>query len=450
MSLTDPTPLDSRGALINDLVFVGQSFRLKPSARVRELVDLGILERVIVDERRLYRAAAPGFFSLEGETRLVLPRAFRREIETSSSSLARLVFLTVACIEKFWREKTRRSVGQTDEDLPFLSCGDPSRLSDSLKAALLLWQDYREFGEFVQSRRLVSAELPGRILWDKTLRHGQPTFSRFGTVFQSVYRRSVRRDPKDELTGLHRASCLTVGRWLGRSKAVVSAPSTSAARSILSAYKHRCFSDRQRRVHGLLERFYQLAGASAQARPISALFLKNFEILWERALQVALGHDSALRGPSLTGFYQIHESNARLRGLSLRPDILTVVKAGEHPHLLVLDAKDYQDGSWPKSKDIAKQMLYRFLLSCESGGGAWPLARIANAFLFPASLKSRAVALRGYHDTHQALEHGLGHIWGIDLDAARVLDTYLGDRRDSTLLDQVSAIALGSSQQTLA
>lgn len=429
------------------LLHEGQALPGHESPALSPLFNAGLLTRCNKSNQAL--ANAPGLFSFNDQLFIVLPRCYKARMNQPGFTLAKSVFLNMVALERFHKEQVRRSVGRQDSELTTFACGQSRSLIDYVEAALLLWQDYREHGALTRLNRKLSTTRPGRIVWPRTLREGHPMFSKMGTVFTEIHRSSVRRDVHDRLVLLHRQCCLKIGRLLSKDCPDPSTPfSRKEALDILSANRHRCFSDRHRKVHRLLERLFSRGGRvrAQQSESLSALFLKRFEYLWERVLQVALGHQSerlpGLRGRVYANCVESPSQVKKRRGLSLIPDVVT--QDPDDPSLtLILDAKDYDLHSWPGSGDIAKQMLYRLLLSKEGGCADGPaMDSIGNAFLFP-SLKVKAsqyLSLRGFHVLNE--QHGpmarMGRIAGLDVNYELATRAYLSGKPSVDLLRRVS------------
>lgn len=105
------------------------------------------------------------------------------------------------------------------------------------------------------------------------------------------------------------------------------------------------------------------------------------------------------------------------------------------PALLVLDAKDYDYESWPGSADIAKQMLYRLLVSDKLRDEGMDLPCIGNAFLFPSREQGAdPVAVVGRHELRQEAVGRMGRIVGLEVDYETVAKAYLAGRSDEDLV----------------
>ena len=125
-------------------------------------------------------------------------------------------------------------------------------------------------------------------------------------------------------------------------------------------------------------------------------------------------------------------------GLSARPDLLVFLEKPER--LLVLDAKDYAEGTWPHSADIFKQMVYRLLGAAAT---ELPLDRVGNAFLFPGE-GAPLIRRRGTHVLDRTVPDlpGLGSIPALEVDLPRVMDAYRSGRVDRGIVGAVESMLL--------
>lgn len=430
------------------LLCEGQTLNIKNSEVAELLVKKKILEPCLASS--LWRATTPGIFALDGQAFIVLPRLYSNSLEANSFDLASSVFLNIKALDRFAKEQARHSIGNLDNELFTISHGEPQSLFGYLEAALLLWQDFEKNGRLTLVSRTKSTVKPGRIVWPKTLREGRPVFANTGTVFSEIHRTSVRRDLADTFVQLHRKTCLGIGRLMGKKHAGdQTLIKWKEAFDTLGLYRNRCFTDRHRFVHGLLERYYRLRGRSSeQTKSLNALFLKRFEYLWERILQVALGHNKR-KIPSLRGSYYSNNlvnenlNGHKSQGLHLKPDILTFAPY-DADIFLIFDAKDYDRDQWPGTADISKQILYRFLQSGDGGNSDGPsIEKIGSAFLFPARRGgvNCPFSIRGFHELDSLEDRSLarlGRIIGLDVDYERVVQSYLSGRCDLTLLTEIS------------
>jgi hypothetical protein len=375
----------------------------------------------------------PGLVQLDGRLLAVLPRGHRPPAEPAADAVRLLQALLA-----YRRDRPQRSV-HAAEDALVDTWGDADAGLDPLEAALLLWRDFKAAGPLTLSARRRALDEPGRIHWARTLRTGWPLEGPAGSHLLHTVTERVQRRPRHPLTRLHRATAMRVGLRFGFARG--SAPERFTrlqAREILDQWGPRQFADRPRRVVAWLRR---LTDGTDQRREddasVQLLFARSFHAVWERMLQVALGHRPR-RIHALHG--RVHESSgATRRGLRLIPDLVVPRSNGR---LLVLDAKDYDLDRWPTA-DIGKQLLYRLAFSDRMHPDGLPLDRIGNGFLFPAP--ADPVSLRGVHRLLPPSPPELGAIVGLDVDLVRVMDAWIAGRSDAGLVAAVDRAIVRAS-----
>lgn len=405
------------------------------------------------------RTLLPGLASVGGRLVVVLPRPYLG-VRSSPDELLQGLNLFVGCLSRYARDRAgNRAVvepfGAARED-PLLVAGEALDLVDRVEAALLLWQDFARDGRLCLTSARVHDQTPGRVLWSQVLRLGAPIESPSGVVFRSLTRRSVRPDPRHELTELHEATCRAIGAQFGLgppspgpTAAHEAGPVEALAR--IERGERSCFADRPRRVLGLLRRYLTGHGAGVGETGLRGLFARSYAYVWERMLQVALGSEG--RGAGLRGAYTLLDgTRAPSAGLNLLPDLVVRARRPDgRPALLVLDAKDYAADALPGTGDLGKQILYRVMLSNLIVPTGLPLADVGNAFLFPARVPGShagapALRVRALHDlTGPQMPGQPGRVVCLDVDVERVGQAYLAGRNDAALRDAIALATFGAS-----
>jgi hypothetical protein len=174
------------------------------------------------------------------------------------------------------------------------------------------------------------------------------------------------------------------------------------------------------------------ADAGARSDPAAGCMATSFPHIWERMIDVALAPGMPFVLPK--GRYE-HGGRSIAPGLHLLPD--TVIREGGR--VLVLDAKDYAPGSWPGTGAIAKQILYRLLLTRALGFTPDSLESVVNAFVRPAAL---APAHPVEHLGHHLLDRdpaGIGTIHGLAVDFETVAASYARGRPLPDLRRRIAA-----------
>ncbi len=344
---------------------------------------------------------------------------------------------------------TRRSVKKSAHELGLSSVGQGQGLLDQLEAAVCLWNDHQRNGPIVVAEPLRSHRTPGRIDWRRSQFEGVPVQGLGGEVYQSFVRTRVRRSSGHPLVALHRRTIQEIAALLRTGTRGAKLSSGCAARSVLDRYGRQVFEQRLKRVATLLSRYHKPAGAGETHghSDVSALVATHYEQLWEEMLRVALGHEPQ-ESDQFSGAYYVTGQKPQTK-LVLKPDILSRAAVDGHNVRLVLDAKDYAEGTWPATHDLTKQILYRLMLSNRIYEGEPDLKQIGNAFLFPGSQKE-GVSLRGVHRLHGKVAGGEpGTVVGLSVNLERVARAYVGGRTDQDLLERLAALVMREYAEVL-
>ncbi|MBX3465527.1 MAG: LlaJI family restriction endonuclease [Planctomycetes bacterium] len=390
----------------------------------------------------------PGLASVGGRLVVVLPRCYAGAPLDPGAALER-VALFVSSLARYARERPGgRAVDDpalATREGALVAVGDPGDLVDQVEAALLLWRDFVERGPLLVSAPRVHDQVPGRVLWPQALRDGAPVQGRTGVVFRALPRRSVRPDPRHELTDLHEATCEQIGARFGLGGAGERPPiPPTEALDRIERGERVCFADRPRRLLALLRRYHAAREASERGAEVRGLFARSYAHVWERMLQVALRDEG--RGAGLRGTYRLPDGSL-LPGLNLRPDVVVRDRLPDgRAVLLVLDAKDYDAGALPGTPDLGKQVLYRLLHSDLVDPQGPPLDAVGNAFLFPALVPGAGVRLRATHDLVGRPRAGRpGRVVGLEVDLEQVTEAYVSGRAAEGLRRAIVTAVFGGA-----
>ena len=382
----------------------------------------------------------PGFFSVQGKLAFVLPRPWRTRTEPGPDE----PLLTLRTLSRYAEHSTQRAV--TDQALS-LSSGSLDHSGNALLAvqnALMIWEDAKAHGPLWRSEFRKGPRELGRTQWSQTLTRSPTLPLRHTTIYPSPIRARHRLDAHSPLTLVHAQAVAEVRERLGAGPGPNHPIGRTKARQILDGYAQKVFSDRMRRVFPLLRRhFSPHRGFRRQATSHTAesLFARRFEYVWEAMLTVALG--PALKPQTIRGQYRRPDPSQlnSLPGARLHPDL--VVDLPDHrgdPYRVVIDAKHYRPEHPPGTESIAKQMVYRHLLSQEFRSDGPPAERIGNAFLLPEVLSGSTLARVLYtHDLHGEQHRGadsFGRIVVLGVNLVETQRAYLS-RRPSTELRHI-------------
>ena len=119
-------------------------------------------------------------------------------------------------------------------------------------------------------------------------------------------------------------------------------------------------------------------------------------------------------------------------GLRLVPDFAVDVDGLR----LIVDAKHYGMDRLPGTESVAKQLLYRWFASAESGHGDLPITDVFSVFMLPAVGRAAVMDVLGAHelDREADLPSAFGRVWVVAADFETVAEAYGAGRRAPELV----------------
>lgn len=381
---------------------------------------------------------APGIYVADGVVRFVLPRCYADAAPEGSAALrAALVLLRV--LTRYREYPDRRAVDDSFGDATLREVGDIRDDLGWLEVALMLAEDWERSGALYISTPEVSPRRQGRVHWARTQQRAFHVVDGPDVMTSPMWRSRRGIDPEDTLTQLHVDTCSAIRAMLGRGGGTGARWTSAEALSVLNAREYTLFADRHRQVARWLRHYWTTAagGLSGRRAGVAALWSPQFPLVWECMLRDVMG-GRPLRMPP--GTYHLVGAPPQV-GLRLIPDF--TVRVGHR--LLVVDAKHYSLDDLPRTESIAKQLLYRWFASRESGHGTVALADVASVFIVPV-VASGAPKVVGRHvlagETGGA--HPFGGVLVLAADFEGVADAYVGE----TTLPQLADVAASSSWDT--
>lgn len=113
-------------------------------------------------------------------------------------------------------------------------------------------------------------------------------------------------------------------------------------------------------------------------------------------------------------------------GLRLIPDFIVDAEGKR----FIVDAKHYALDDLPRTESIAKQLLYRWFASRESGHGKVALCDIVSVFVLPAVGRGVVSDVLGSHGLEGEQGKGaFGEVWVVATDFESVAEGYLSEQR---------------------
>ncbi|TLU65297.1 LlaJI family restriction endonuclease [Thalassotalea litorea] len=240
--------------------------------------------------------------------------------------------------------------------------------SGKLSAALLILEDYELNGILTKYNKQNFVRDKGKINWNNTLKKSQPYKLSNSWIYKDYYRKTSMKHDNHELTLIHNWAIhesLNLVEFISDEfnydkDDFESHLTKSEVNEIVFKLYPKTTKDRELYVLDLIS---QLSNEKEQYS-ISAIYTKNFNLIWEKALQFTLGHDSTLREDipkvnwndckKITEKLEIKPKNE-----GGAPEVDIIFKNNDQLH--VLDAKYYDlfnAGTRPGLTDLWKQFYY--------------------------------------------------------------------------------------------
>lgn len=379
------------------------------------LVELGEIWRF--DETGGVVCDAPGIYVVDGTVRFVLPRCYAAAIPEGAASL-RAALLLLRTMARYRLRPNQHAVDGAGADAGVREKGDVNDVLAWLEVALLLVEDAERHGGLTIATSKVSARRQGRIHWPTTQQRGFHIVDGAEVMTSPLWQSRRDIDPEDALTRLHLDTCGAIRASLGQGVSVSRPWTQPEALSVLNRRERALFADRHRLVARWLRQYWTSAVGTIGARRsgVSALWAPSFPLVWEVMLREVLGGRPFGMPP---GTYRL--ADGVQRGLRLIPDF--VVDADQKR--FIVDAKHYALDDLPRSESLAKQLLYRWFASRESGHGKVSLGDIVSVFVLPAVGRRMVSDVLGCHTLDGEEGRAFGQVWVVAADFETVAAAYL-------------------------
>lgn len=259
--------------------------------------------------------------------------------------------------------------------------------------------DYQDNGLWFYSEKKVLIDAGGETDWELTVNNIDPVVSGGMPYYFNTYSSSDELVTDSLITRIHKYAINYCNRRYAFLLDLEMADEPDAVSDLEDLYSLLYAIEKQLRITFrereilLLKALGELIeiGYSRSGEAISLYGRRDFEQVWEAALQYTFRHNSDLRSElfslpqwfnALTGKHLAVNIND-----TLKPDVLRKIKMDDRELLLILDAKYYLlnydwKGSFPPIGDIIKQYFYEAGVIRKEIG--YQSADVINAFIFPA------------------------------------------------------------------
>jgi hypothetical protein len=335
---------------------------------------------------------APGIYVVRGKTRFVLPRCYVGAQTLHGAGAIRAALRLLSVLNRYRKQAAQRSVHEATQEISLRECGDIIDTLTWVESGLLLFDDAAQHGPIMFATPQLSPKREGRIHWGLTQQRGAHVVDGAEVVTSPLWRSRFAINPEDPLTRLHADTCSAIRAQFGLGTVSTRIWTPPEAIAVLDQREHAIYMDRHRRVVGWLRQYWQGRSGALDSRTsaISAVWSPSFPLVWEAMV------GEVLRGRRFwlpRGTYHL-DSGGMQTGLRLVPDFVVDVDGKR----LIVDAKHYGLDDLPETQSIAKQLLYRWYASSESGHGDVPLAAIQSVFMLPSVGYSSIGQTLGWHE----------------------------------------------------
>ena len=378
--------------------------------------------------------SAPGVYVVDGATRFVLPRCYGSVAVLEGNIALRAALVLLRALSRYRLRSNQRAVSGMTGATALREVGAIDDALGWLEVALLLSEDAVRNGPLYVATSRVSPRREGRIHWPRTQQRGFHVVDGAEIMTSPLWRSRHGIDPEDALTRLHVDTCTSISATLGIGVAGVRRWTNAEALSVLDRREYALYADRHRVVARWLRQYWAGAMGAVGARRagVAALWAPAFPLVWEAMLREVMGGRAFAMPP---GTYRLTSGTSA--GLRLVPDFV-IDREGTR---LVVDAKHYALDSLPGTESLAKQLLYRWFASRESGHGDVALADVVSVFVLPAVRRAVVADMLGAHDLdgEESGPRAFGRVWVLAVDFEVVAEAYSAGRRIPGLLEAVRA-----------
>lgn len=333
-------------------------------------------------------------------------------------------------------------------------------VSNDLALMVTIVSDFAEHGEYRDDHQIEHLNGCGRHMWAHTVNKKLALIQQESPVYPEIITRQRTRENNNPITLLHRkivSECYALLEQFGLTE-LLDLPANHPEEIttlentdddcllyLVEAELARQFDSRRRHILELLKAYLSRQSSEQKdAEPEYAFGCSSFNMLWEDACRVVLGHDISeqiqIKAPVWHLNQQLLESPS-----SLIPDIIFCTEHGTW----VLDAKYYlplpnRAGNLPLglpgTNDITKQFLYQQALlrqEAHHNKGRKISQPVYNAFLMPAPLSEKTLPVQHYATVTMPLFPQL-KIEVLQIAPADLLACYTGQTSPARLREQLT------------
>lgn len=292
------------------------------------------------------------------------------------------------------------------ESVP-ISYYDEGEIKFNYSSAIKIMENYRKHGLYREQNEVAVLNDNGKINWKETMINIEPILWNHSIIYSEFY--VYKSDNIDSIITEIQKYCINyiykIFWWIYGEKKCVLFPETNMKMKLdymiyeLNKKMYEVNDDYSKKV--INEMLLFLNGTRivdiSDNEEIS-IGRNFFDKIWERQLRIQLYSEFQKCEDAYPTTYYCFDGINKVVNNSLIPDI--VFKAEDF--LIIVDAKYYMQGTYPKSSDICKQIFYEKYLRKKH-------KKIINLFILPENIKEK-FEIKGY-----ALADGFGDESKIEL-----------------------------------
>lgn len=323
--------------------------------QIQKLYELGLIKKIQINNFPVFKLSFVGCIEVDEIILISLPYG-----------------VTKLQLEKLPKKSFHNLIKSLIKSIRFFSHhylnNNEFVLSGKLAASFYLLEDFENNGILTKHIKYNAEKDRGSINWGKTIKKNTPFKSGSSWIYTNFIRRHNINHDENELTLIH--------KWAVKEAINMLSIISDDFPSIPDDFETQLTNDdvkeialrlypkitKDREIH-VVELILQLVNESSNFE-LSAIYTKNFNLIWESALQKVLEHSHELKNKipkvrwnDIAITTKELEMHSLIKGVS--PEVDIIFQAGTDLH--ILDAKYYDlfnTGSRPGLTDMWKQFYY--------------------------------------------------------------------------------------------
>lgn len=269
---------------------------------------------------------------------------------------------------------------------------DEGEIKFNFSSALNIIDNYRIHGLYKEQNEIIKQDNNGKINWKETINSGKPILWNHTIVYPELYIYNSN-DTSTIITKIQKFCINYIFKifwWMYGNTRIILFPEIPNMRidyMIFELNKKIVEVNDDYSKNVINEMILFLNGTKivdiSENEEIK-IGRKYFDKIWERQLRIQLYSEYKKCADAYPTTYYCFDGKNKIVNNSLLPDIVFYVQ----DYLIIVDAKYYMIGNYPKSSDICKQLFYERYLRKKN-------KKIINMFVLPGNIKEK-FKIKGY------------------------------------------------------